>query len=484
MATTETRRARRSSARARGVAPCAPLALFRVAGLAWLTFCCGLTDGASRLSKSDEDLESLPSPPPPPEDAAKLGAIAHHTPVLERPSTKAKAIGTLHAGALVARSEEPVRRSQDCPAGYFAIFPRGYVCLSQGATLDLSHPTLAAMAIRPAFDRPLPYAYARTTTETELLERDPNREAGVRVTQKLSKGAGFAVVGSWSAGIGDQEPVRLGLLTNGRFVRAEHLRAAEASEFEGYEVGPDSPLPVGFVVKRGIRLFKENSAGRLEKDTLLEYHTTVRLFSRYRTFDKVRYWMTTDKQRWVRDRDVTIIHRRTQFPEFAKDDQRWIDVGIVQGTLVAYEGKKPIFATLVSTGRDRLGASLTELANTEMDTLDASSAEPREDQDITKLGVFEVVSKSVSLLEVPPERAGERYPLYDLPWALELSSGQFLFGAYWHNRFGVEHGSGDVMLSPADAGRLFAWATPELPKAWHGAVENAQKTRTIVYVHK
>ena len=43
------------------------------------------------------------------------------------------------------------------------------------------------------------------------------------------------------------------------------------------------------------------------------------------------------------------------WPEVAEKGQKWIDVSITQQTLVLYEGKKAVYATLVSTGRDRLG---------------------------------------------------------------------------------------------------------------------------------
>lgn len=426
---------------------------------------CGLFDGASGLSKSEEDESALPTAPPPPENGPKLGSIAHRTPVLERPSLRAKVIGALHAGAFVARSPEPIRRSKDCEPGFYPIFPKGYVCLAQGATLDLAHPTLVAMALRPSLDQSLPYTYARTTVATPLLERDPTREAAVRETQKLAKGTGFAVVGSWTAALGDEAPERLGLLNNGRFVKARDLTAAQPSEFAGYEIGPESPLPVAFVVKRGIRRYKLVD-DEFEKADLVDYHAVLPLSGRYRTVNGTRYWTLAGGEYWVRNQDVTIVHRRTKFPEFVREGQRWMDVGVTLGTLVAYEGQKPLFATLVSTGRDRLG-------NAELDS-DA--------QAITKLGTFEVVSKSITLLDAPPERAGERYALFDLPWALELSSGQFIHGAYWHDRFGIEHGAGDIMLSPGDARRIWDWAMPPLPKGWHSAAADGDKT--IVYVRK
>ena len=79
------------------------------------------------------------------------------------------------------------------------------------------------------------------------------------------------------------------------------------------------------------------------------------------------------------------------------------------------------------------------------------------------------------MLDAPPERPGERFSLFDVPWAIELSSGQLLHGAYWHDRFGIEHGSGDTMLAPADAQRLFGWVTPDLPKGWHSASAGAAR---------
>ena len=174
---------------------------------------------SSSLSKVDGE-NAIPDVTPPPPNGPRLGAIANATPVLERPTAGARWLGALHAGALVARSESALRKSKDCDAGYYPVFPRGVVCLNQGATLDLAHPTLAAMAIQPALDQALPYTYGRVRKDSALYERDPNRPDGVREVQKLARGSAMAVVGSWSARIGDGDPERFGLLTNGRFVRA------------------------------------------------------------------------------------------------------------------------------------------------------------------------------------------------------------------------------------------------------------------------
>jgi hypothetical protein len=216
---------------------------------------CNGRSSDSALSKS-EDEKAIPNVPPPPENGPKLGSIANITPILERPTNSARTIGTLHAGALIARSATAVRKSKDCEGGYYAIFPRGYVCMNQGATLELSHPTLAAMAIQPARDQALPYTYGRARIESALFERDASHDDAVREVQKLPRGSAMAIVGSWQARIEGGEPERLGLLTNGRFARARDLEAARGSTFSGYELADGRELPVGFVVKRGVSLFK------------------------------------------------------------------------------------------------------------------------------------------------------------------------------------------------------------------------------------
>lgn len=419
----------------------------------------------SALSKTDDDA-AIVNVPPPAENGPKLGAIANVTHVLERPASNARLIGSLHAGALVARSAKRVRKSKDCEAGYYAVFPRGFVCVSQGATLDLSHPTLAAMAIQPARDQPLPYTYARARADSALFERDLQREDAVVEVKKLTRGSGMAIVGSWQAKVGGEgEAERLGLLTNGRFVRARDLEAARGSSFSGLPLGEERALPVAFVVKRGVSLFKPDG-DHFTKAEPLDYHASVPLSGRFRTVSGTKFW-ESENARWVRDRDATVIQKRTRFPDFVNDEQRWLDVSVVLGTLVAYEGKKPIFVSLVSTGRDRLG----------------NPAAVEGEHAVTKLGTFEVTAKHVTLLGAAPERAGERFALFDLPWVLELSSGQLLHGAYWHNRFGIEHGPGDVTLAPEDAQRLFDWSTPALPKAWH-SVTAPETDKTIVLVRK
>jgi lipoprotein-anchoring transpeptidase ErfK/SrfK len=418
---------------------------------------CAAPDDPTLASRGSQ----VPQVPMPPADGPKLGATAELTPVLERPARNAKWLGYLHAGAQVARAKEPYS-TDDCDDGWYPVRPRGFVCASLGATTDLKHPTLLAMALEPKLDQPLPYAYARSRKETSILERDPGKDNAVREVGKLRAKSVVAVVGSWSALDPSGNLQRLGLMTDGHFVVAGDLSAADASSFRGLDLDDKTTLPVAFVVKRGIRSYRveKNETEKLGK---LEYHATLPLTGRYREVDGLRYWALHD-ERFVRHRDVTVVRERNVYPDFVKEDQKWIDVSVVTGSLVLYEGKRPVYATLVSVGRDRLG-----------DPQDTAS---------TPLGTFKVRAKHVTLSKHDSKKIADYIDVRDLPWAVELESGPVLHGAAWHDRFGIEHGLGSVQLSPADAQRVWQFVAPELPDSWHGVHDDGTKAATTVVIRK
>jgi hypothetical protein len=352
-----------------------------------------------------------------------------------------------------------------------------FVCAGGSATLDLKHPTLAAMAIQPLFDQPLPYTYARTIADTPLYERRNGEEAHVQEIGKLKRRAGMAVVGSWSAKVPGGGTERLALLTSGKFVKASDLEAAAPSEFAGVELDGKSGLPVGFVVKRGVRSFKlDGEDAKIADD--LDVHQKLSLTGRFRSAHGEKFW-AIEKDRWVRNKDVTVVQARSVFPDFAVEGQKWLDVSVVMGTVVAYEGKRPFFVTLLSVGRTLENAKPTDPPpqNGEVPVITAPTS-------AWGLGTFEVRAKHVTLVGADPFVARENHQLLDLPWAFELSSGRMGYAAYWHDRFGVEHGPGALELSPADAVRLWQWITPNVPEGWHGRETATNEPKTLVVLRK
>src|SRR5512141_1741137 len=89
--------------------------------------------GGGALAKAEPKDDKFANVPSPAADGPKLYALAPDTPVYERPSNAAAKIGELHIGAAVARSHEPYSKD-DCPGGWYAVRPRGFVCVGAGAS--------------------------------------------------------------------------------------------------------------------------------------------------------------------------------------------------------------------------------------------------------------------------------------------------------------------------------------------------------------
>ncbi len=399
---------------------------------------------------------TVPDVPVPPENGPLLGATAHATPVRLAPNRAAPVVGYLHAGAKVARAEQ-AHSHDGCDEGWYPVRPRGFVCLEEGATLNLDHPTLTTMAIQPDLNAALPYTYARTTRDSHLWTPANARERTIAQDRPITSRSGAAIVGSWEATDPSGTTRRLAMLTNGRFLDVNDVEEAASSDFVGVSLSESEKLPVGFIVKRGIAAWDIEGAS-FERKRELQYHELLRLTGRTRDVKDARYWETSDGS-WVRHQDMTTIAERPEKPGFVKPGQRWVDVSVIAGTLVAYEGMQPVYATLVSVGRDRASDELP-------------------DAHITKRGEFTITAKYITGIQSDVNGFANRVEIHDAPWVIEMASGQSIHGAFWHNRFGIEHGDGNLQLAPADARWLFQWVTPEVPSGWHGVIVQSGDTAT------
>lgn len=430
-----------------------------------LAFAIGLSLGILSCSDTDRPSESIKEPEVPVVAVAAngptLGAVGAETAIVDRPAPSAAVIGTMRAGSIVARSAQPVG-NDGCPGGWYGIYPRGFVCVGDTATLDLNHPTLQVMRTRPQLDQPLPYPYVRARQASKRYAWDRSRGAAVRELGPLPAKSGLAVIGSWSALMPDGQLQQLLMTPSGQFVQADAVQEVKSPAFGGAELNEEGPLPLAFVLKRGVRAWKVAN-GRAQKLGSLRPRSRVELTGKHRSLAGVKFWATND-DRFVRHQDVTLIPKRHVFPDFATGEQRWIDISVVTGAMVLYEGKRPVFATLVSVGPSRQCDG------------QPSGRHAR----CTQLGTFHVVGKRLTSNQPPDQAFAETMHIEDAPWVLELSSGQWLHGAYWHSRFGVPHGTGHIQASPIDARRVFHWATPELPDGWHSVQATGPKTIVVV----
>jgi len=128
--------------------------------------------------------------------------------------------------------------------------------------------------------------------------------------------------------------------------------------------------------------------------------------------------------------------------------------------LVAYEGTKPVFATLVSTGR----------------------AEGTTPAGVHRVWVKLRVSDMENLSDEEDENDHDRFSIEDVPYVQYFERGVALHAAFWHGDFGRPRSHGCVNLAPKDAAWLFGFTAPHLPAGWSAALPTALEPGTVVRV--
>jgi hypothetical protein len=153
---------------------------------------------------------------------------------------------------------------------------------------------------------------------------------------------------------------------------------------------------------------------------------------------------------------------KPQPPADLAPDEKWIDVDLTRQTLVAFEGLRPVFATLVSSGR--------------------RNPQDKEKDFPTPAGTFRIREKHVTTTMDGDVAADGPYSIEDVPWVQYFQGSYALHGAFWHDSFGNTRSHGCVNLAPEDARALFAWTEPRLPEGWHGVFAQPEKgTRVVIH---
>lgn len=144
-------------------------------------------------------------------------------------------------------------------------------------------------------------------------------------------------------------------------------------------------------------------------------------------------------------------------------NERWIDVSIQGGWLIAFEGTEPRYTTLISPGRGGAPVPHRPLLQT------AS----------TPLGTYSISAKIVTAtMEAPNELVHS-----DVPWVQNFVGPYALHTAYWHDDWGDAVSGGCVNLSPIDARYLFDFTEPKLPPGWHAVRRETRGPTTRVVLH-
>lgn len=282
------------------------------------------------------------------------------------------------------------------------------------------------------------------------------RDPGQLVVGYARARVGFSFVRTFLS-----EGRRYGLTPELEVVPTDRLRPIQGSEFHGVELGGQVGFPFALVRQPSAHyvIYQRGSDRLLEGETA-PYREAVPLTGRQQFFHDVLHYETKDGK-WLSDRDASRLDRARKMPGWGTKGERWIDVNITKQTLVLYDGTKPVYATLISSGEAGLEDSKHTTA--------------------TKRGIFRIHAKHVSTT-MESDEVGEEFELRDVPYVQYFDDdGHAIHGAYWHDKFGIPKSHGCINLAPEDARRIFYFTEPAVPDGWHGAFEPLRGT--TVFIH-
>ncbi|MGK3982194.1 L,D-transpeptidase [Sorangium sp. So ce136] len=555
-----------------------------------------------------------------PSDRPLLGVTAFVATVYKEPRDTSKKLGYLRVGARVPRAAEPAGTA-GCPGGWYAIEPRGFLCVGEDATLDLDDPILKAAGPGPNLRTALPYKYAfvravlplylrvptaeeqrksefkldehlawfeenKATVQRVVLgandvaidergvplpgkqlgelglgknslelgegallgaagENDPIPfwlEGGKRLIRNISdfkvpdyaafadrarRFTGLSLIGSFPTGP-ESLNRRFAITTDLRLAPATKIKPDTGSPWHGVELNDQLTLPLAFVRARGARDV-QIQGDRAAPGKELPFRDVIPLTGRMRRLEGVKYYRTRD-QRYVSQLDVGLAVAPSVWPEVAEKGEKWIEVSIQHQTLVLWEGKRPVYATLVSTGQAGVADPKTTTATVRgifrirnkhitatMDSNESSSVGGRaettadapsasrgakpdkggssKERAAKKPGASAAAKPAEGQKTAPRKGDGEygvtrrrgegTYALKDVPYIQYFASGYALHAAYWHDVFGTPRSHGCINMSPIDAHRVFLWTEPRVPPGWH-AINTGEELGegTTVIVHE
>jgi hypothetical protein len=378
--------------------------------------------------------------------ARSIEVVAAGATVRARPSTSSARRGTVRVGTRLAALERV--RGEGCPGGeWYRVGAEMFVC----ETL-----------VRPSAEAPggetvpallpgeiLPRRYGFVGVDGTWAYARPTDYFADEWSESLGRGFGLAITD-----VANVDGVRFVRSLGGLWVPEDQIRHARGSDFEGVVI-ESGVLDIAWVARDGAPV-EEWSEDRRRGRAIRRAGRRARV----RVLAELPRGRARIEDGVIAMRDLIRPSLSAPPPEVA-GDERWIDVHIGSQTLVAYQGARPVFATLVSTGRPG-----------------AASATP--------IGTFRIWVKLAEDTMDDLERTDQEsnYAIEAVPWVQYFSEGIALHAAFWHDDFGRRRSHGCVNLSPRDARHLFGLTTPSLPPGWDAILTTELQRGTLVRVRE
>lgn len=241
----------------------------------------------------------------------------------------------------------------------------------------------------------------------------------------------------------------------GKLIDARKVRLKQPSTFSGlFLKSADAPLlPLAWTGSRSaprgpVAVWSAPEDGELLG--VLEPRAAVPILGQ----SEDGLWARVAEDAWISFDDLHVA-RVKELPDEVALTERWIDVDLTEQVLVAYEGRRPVFTTLVSTGT----------------------------KNPTPEGAYRIWIK-FSEADMRGDAGDHRYAVSSVPWTMYFYKDFALHAAYWHDGFGQPRSNGCVNLSPQDARALYQWASPEVPMGWSMSYATADVPGSLVQIRR
>ncbi len=253
--------------------------------------------------------------------------------------------------------------------------------------------------------------------------------------------------------------------TRGMVTPTDRFWQTPGSKFQGVVLdGEQKKLPMAWVYGgRKTASTYQRDGEKLTPATSVERFVAIQLTGRFEKIAGNEYAETAEGT-WIKRAQVRIAEGGP-LPQNLSPTERWIDVDLSSQTLVAYEGTKPVYATLISSGKE---------------------SKIKEKDHRTPTGEWRVREKHVTTtMDGDGSAAGDLpYSIEDVPYVMYFDGSYALHGAFWHANYGVQMSHGCVNLAPLDAKHLFFFSDPPLPKGFHGAWSSPERPGSRIVVHE
>jgi len=245
---------------------------------------------------------------------------------------------------------------------------------------------------------------------------------------------------------------RYWVTTAGELIDAASIATISPSRFRGIALDATTTLPQAWTHAHGKPRgpVKLRAAPATDADVIGELPARTVVAIAERSADG-RFVRLGDAG-WVARADLRIAALAAP-PPGTGPDEKWFDVDLDDQVLVAYEGQRPVYATLVSTGKF---------------------------DHRTPTAVARVVAKHERATMVSEKR--DLYSVADVPWTMYYDHDFALHTAYWHDGFGDPRSHGCINLAPRDARRLYHWSSPDVPPGWTAVYGDADTPGSLVRV--